>query len=86
MRQPGNIVVPKDRDAMFIHSVPVLGMLTGTFGVFKSLPRVLLAGLVILFLMGFRSATMRVRGTIVQLSSSLMILVMRSVVITSRHL
>jgi len=41
--------------------------------------------MVILFFMGFRSATMSVGGTIVQLSGSLMIFVMRSVVIASRH-
>jgi hypothetical protein len=55
-------------------------------GVLKGLPGVLLPGLVILLLMGFRSATMGVGGAIVQLGSSLMILVMRSVVIASRHL
>ena len=88
MSQLGDVLVPKDRDAVFIHSVPVrlLGMLVSLLGVLKSLPGVLLPGLVILFLMGFRSATMSVGGAIVQLGSSLMILVMRSVVITSRHL
>jgi hypothetical protein len=88
MRQPGDIVVPKHRDAVFIYSAPVWlpGMLVSPFGVFKSLPGVFLPGLVVLFLMGFRSTTMRVGGTIVQLGSPLVILVMRSVVITSRHL
>ena len=63
---------------MSIHSVPVrlLGMLVSLLGMFKSLPGVLLPGLVILFLMGFRGSTMGVGGTIVQLSGSLMILVM----------
>jgi hypothetical protein len=53
---------------------------------FKSLSGGLLSGLVILFLMGFRSATVRVGGAVVQLGGSLMILVMRSVVVTNRHL
>lgn len=78
----------KDRDAMFIHGVPVrlLGMLISILAVLKSLPGVLLPGLVILFLMGLRSATMRVGSAVVQLGSSLMVFVVRSVVITSRHL
>jgi hypothetical protein len=88
MRQPGDIVVPKGRDAVFIHpvSVHLRGMLVSLFGVFQSLPGKFLPGLVILFLMSFRSGTMCVGGAIVQLGSLLMILVMRSVVITSRHL
>jgi len=79
--------VPKDGDAVFIDSGPVclLRMLVSYLGVLKSLPGALLSGLVILFFMGFRSATMSVGGTIVQLSGSLMILVVRSVVILSRH-
>jgi hypothetical protein len=88
MSQPGDIIVRKGRDAVFIDGVPVHlpGMLVSPLGVLKRLPGEFLPGLVILFLMGFRSPTMRVGGTIVQLGSSLMILVMRSVVITSRHL
>ena len=80
--------MPKDRDAVFIYSILVRlrGMLVSLVGVFKSLPGVLLPGFVILFLMGFRGAAMRMGGAIVQLGSSLMILLMRSVVITSRHL
>jgi len=70
--------VPKHREAVFIQSVPVrlLGMLVSLLGVLKTLPGALLPGLVILLLMGFRSTTMSVGGTIVQLSSSLMIFVM----------
>jgi hypothetical protein len=69
--------VPKGRDAVPIHSVPVhlLGMLVSLLGMLKSLPGALLPGLMILFLMGFRRAAMRVGGAIVQLGSSLMILV-----------
>jgi Cu/Ag efflux pump CusA len=75
--QRRDVLVPKERDAVFIHSVPVclLGMLVSFLGVLKSLPGALLSGLVILFFMGFRSATMSVGGTIVQLGSSLMIFV-----------
>ncbi|MEI9973938.1 MAG: hypothetical protein WDO73_18930 [Ignavibacteriota bacterium] len=42
--------------------------------------------MVILFFMGFRGALMSVRGAVVQLGGTLMILVMRAVIITSRHL
>jgi len=88
MRQRRDFLVPKRGDAVFIHSVPVrlFGMLVSLPGVLKSPPGELLPRLVVLFLMGFRSVTMSVGGTVVQLGSSLMILVMRSVVITSRHL
>ena len=80
--------MPKDREAVFIHSVPVhlLGMLVSLLGVLKSLPGVFLSGLVILFLVRFRGSAMSMGGTLVQLSGSLMILVMRSVVIARRHL
>jgi hypothetical protein len=44
-------------------------------GVLKSLPGALLPGFVILFLMGFRRAAMRVGCTIVQLGGPLMIFV-----------
>ena len=42
--------MPKDRDAVFIHRVPVhpLGMLVRPLGVLKSLAGVFLSGLVIL--------------------------------------
>jgi hypothetical protein len=72
---------------MFIHRGPMrlLGMLVRFLGVLKSLPGALLPGLVILLLMGFRGATMSVGGLIVQLGGALMIFVVRSVVIASRH-
>ncbi len=87
MRQLGNLVVAKSRHAVFIHSLPMglLGTSMSLLGVLKSLPGNLVPCTVILFLMGFSSAAMRVRRPVVQLGSSLMILVMRSVVITSRH-
>jgi len=87
MSERGDVLVPKDCDAVLIHSARVclLGMLVGHSGVLKSLSRALLSGFVILFFMGFGGATMSVSGNIVQLSGSLMIFVMRSVVIASRH-
>lgn len=85
MRQLGNFVVPKGRDAVSIHSLGMglLGTPVGLLGVLKSLPGSLVPRFVILFLMGFRGAAMRVGRAFVQLGSALMILVMRSVVITS---
>jgi len=79
--------VPKDRDAVFIHSVPVhpLGMLVSQ-GVLKSLPGVFPSDLVILLFVRIRGSAVSVGGTLVQFGSSLMILVVRSVVMTSRHL
>ena len=87
MSQHRDVLVPKDREAVFIHSVPVglLGMLVSLLGVLKCLPGALLPGLVILFLMGFRSAAVRVGGTVVQLGRALMIFVMGPVVIASGH-
>ncbi len=83
MSQHGDVLVPEGRDIVFIHSVPVRlpGMLVRLLGVLQSSPGELLPGFVFLFLMGFRGTTMSVGGAIVQLGSSLMILVMRSVVI-----
>jgi hypothetical protein len=78
MSQRCDVFVPKDREAVFVHSVPVrlLGMLVSLLGVFKSLLGAFLPGLMILFLMGFRSAAMSMGGTVVQLGSLLMIFVM----------
>ena len=87
MSQRGDVLVPKGGDAVFIHRGPVrlLGMLVSFLGVLKSLPGALLPGLVILLFMGFRGAAMSVGGAIVQLGGALMIFVVRSVVIASRH-
>ena len=88
MGQPSDIVVPEGRDSVLIDTFSrrLLCVLVSPFGVFKSLPRLLLAGLVILFFMGFRGSTMRVGGAVVQIGSSLMVLEMRSVFVASRHL
>jgi hypothetical protein len=87
MSQRSDVLVPEDGDTVFIHCglMRLLGMLVRFLGVLKSLPGALLPGLVILLLMGFGGATMSVGGTIVQLGGALMIFVVRSVVIASRH-
>jgi hypothetical protein len=51
-------------------------MLVSLSGVLKCLPGALLPGLMIFFLVGFRSTAMRAGGAIVQLGSSLMVFVM----------
>src|SRR5208283_4086559 len=80
-----DFAVPKDRDVVFIHSVPVhpLGMLVSQLGVLKSLPGVFPSGLVTLLLVRIRGSAVSVGGTLVQFGSSLMILVVRSVVMAS---
>jgi hypothetical protein len=87
MRQRGDLLVPEGCYAVFIHSGPMrlLGVLVSFLRVLKSLPGALLPGLVILLLMGLRGSAMSVGGTIVQLGGALMIFVVRSVVIASRH-
>jgi hypothetical protein len=88
MSQRRNLAMPKGRDAVLIHRalVRLLGMLVRLLGVLQSPPGEFLPGLVILFLMGLRGATMSVRGAIVQLGGSLMVFVVGSVVVTSGHL
>ncbi len=78
MRQCGDLGVPKNCDSVFIHSVlaHLLGMLLSLLGMLKSSPGALLSGFVVLLLMGFRSTTMGVGRTIVQLRSPLMVFVM----------
>jgi hypothetical protein len=68
--------MPEYRYAVFIDGVRVLRMLVRPLGMLQRLPRALLPGLVILFLVGLRGATMSMRSGIVQLGRSLMILVM----------
>jgi hypothetical protein len=87
MRQLGDFGMPKDRDAVFIHSatLDLRSMPISLLGMFQSPSGVLLPALMILFVMGLSGAAVRVGGSVVQLGGSLVILVMRSVVITSRH-
>jgi hypothetical protein len=88
MGQFGDVRMPKGGDAVFVRLFPMdlLGMLVSLLGVLQCLAGLLLPGLVILFLMGFRGALMCVGGAFVQLGGSLMILVMGSVIITGGHL
>jgi hypothetical protein len=78
MRQLGDIGVPKDRDAVFVHRSPrdLLSVPISPFGVFKRLLRMLLSGLMILLLVGLGGVAVRVGGGIVQFAGSLVILVM----------
>lgn len=78
MSQNCDVLVTKGRDAVFIHSTNMRlpGLLVRLLGVLKSLPRTLLPGLVILFLVSFCRNTMSVSGTVVQLGRALMVLVM----------
>jgi hypothetical protein len=87
MSQRRDVLVPEDREAVFVHSGPMrlLAMPMGLLGVLQGLPGALMPGLVVLFLMGLGGATMSVGGAIVHLGRPLMIFVMRSVVVTSRH-
>jgi hypothetical protein len=88
MSQHRNVLVTEGRNDTFIlRSLKrPLFVLVSLLGVLKSSPRVFVPGLVVLFLMGFGSTPMSVGGNIVQFGSPLMVFVMRSAVITSRHL
>jgi hypothetical protein len=85
MRQRRDFRVPKGRDAVPIHGLPVglFGMQISQLRMFQRLSGTLLAGLAILFFMGLRGAPMSVGGVVVQLSGSLVILVVRSIVVAS---
>jgi len=87
MSQRGDVRVPENREAVFIHSVParLLAMLVSVLRVLKSLSGALMPSLAILLLMGLRGAPMRLGGNVVQLGRPLMVFVMRSVVVTSGH-
>jgi hypothetical protein len=87
MSQRSDLLVPEDRDAVLVHSGPVrlLAMPMSFLGVLQSLPGALMPGLVILFFMRLGGATMSVGGGIVQLGGPLVVFVVRSVVVTSRH-
>ena len=59
-------------------------MLMGVLRVLKSLPRMLVSRLVILFSLLLRNP-MGMRGAVVQFGGALMVLVVRSIVISSGH-
>ena len=88
MSQDRGVPVRKDRDAVFVHGVPVrlAGMIVSLLGILKSPPGQLLSGLMVLFLMGIGGAAMGVGGDIVQFCGPLMILEMRSVIVRFGHL
>ena len=88
MGQDGDVFVPKHGDAMFVHYalVRLPGVLVSLQGVLQSLPGALLPGFVVLLFVGFGGASVSVRGKVVQLGGPLMVLVVRSVIISSRHL
>ena len=85
MSQRGDVRVPKDREPVLIHNVPVrlLAQLVSVLRVLKRLSGALMPSLVILLFVGLRGAPMRLGGNVVQLGGPLMVLVVRSVVVTS---
>jgi hypothetical protein len=88
MSQHCGLLVPKDRNAVFIHHVPMRlpGMFVSLLGILESPPGQFLSGFMVLFLMGFGGTAVSVGGDIVQFGGPLMVLVMGSVVITFGHL
>jgi hypothetical protein len=87
MSQRSDVRVPKHRETVFIHGVSVrlLALLVSLLRMLKSPSGALMPGLVILLFMGLRGAAMRLGRNLVQLGGPPMILVVRSVVITSGH-
>jgi hypothetical protein len=88
MSQHRDLFMTKQSDAVFIHPFPSqqTRMLDGLLRMLQGLPAALMSRFVILFLVGFRRTSMGVGGTVMQLCSALMIFVVRSVIVTSRHL
>src|SRR5579862_4637210 len=87
MRQRRYVLVAKHHDAVFVHGalVRLPGPFVRLLGVLQSSPGELLPGLVILLLMCFGGAAMSMGGKVVHFRGSLMVLVMRSVVVTCGH-
>ena len=85
MSQGRNVGMPESGDAMS-HRSASLSIVPRGLRVLKSLPGVFPSDLVILLFVRIRGSAVSVGGTLVQFGSSLMILVVRSVVMTSRHL
>src|SRR5580704_7026153 len=87
MREHRDVLMTKDNEAMFIRGFVMksFASLIGRLGVLQRLPAVLVPGLPLLFLMGFRRAAVSMRRDVMHLGRPLMILVMRSVVVASRH-
>jgi hypothetical protein len=87
MRQRGDVRMSKDPEAVLIHRLPVrqLTVLLSVSRVFKGLSGDLTPCLVVLLFVGFRGAPMRMGRNVMQLGGPLVVLVVRSVVVTSRH-
>jgi hypothetical protein len=82
MRQCGDVVVPERGDAVPARNR--LGMSVGPLGVLKRLPGMLLPAQVILVAV-LLGNPMGVSGVVVQFGGELMVLVVRSVIVASRH-
>ena len=88
MRQCGDVVVPESRDAVTDRGTVTrrsrLGMSVGLLGVLKRLPGMLLPGKMILVAV-LCGNPMGVGRIVVQFGGKLMVLVVRSIVISSGH-
>ena len=82
MCQCGDVVVPERGDTVADRGR--LSMLVSSLGVLKRLPGMLLSGNVILVAVLFGNP-MRMSGGVVQFGGELMVLVVRSVFVASRH-
>ena len=82
MSQCGDVVVPESGDA--VPDCSRVGLSVGLLGVLKRLPGMLVPGKVILVAM-LVGNPVGVSGIVVQFGGELMVLVVRSVVIASRH-
>jgi hypothetical protein len=88
MSESRDFIVPECGRAMAHGGMPGHGrfrMPMGLAGLFQGLPRMLVPGQVLLLAVLLLRDAMGVRGDIVQFGGALVIFVMRSVVITSRH-
>lgn len=88
MRQFSGLRVSEDRYAVLVHrsSGGLGGIFISLSRVFKSLPGQFLSGLMILLTVRLRGTPVCVGSRIVQLGGPLVIFVVRSVVVTCRHL
>jgi hypothetical protein len=87
MGQRGDIRATEHGETVLIHGLPVrpLALLVSVLRVLQSLSGKFMAGLVVLLSMGLRGAPVRLGREVVQLGGPLVVLVVRSVVVTSRH-
>jgi hypothetical protein len=83
MSQSGDVSVSERSYAMYVCSR--LSLLMSFLGVFDGLPPMLVPGQVILFPLLFAN-TMSMCSRVVQFGRPLVVFVMRSVIVTSRHI